>query len=500
MLPAAFYELSQMWQCAIIGITAGLFTLFWTRPVPRLPPGPRGLPLLGSLLDLKDDTLETLYDWARYFGPYMTVYKGRVATIYLNTREAVDEAFVKQQSAFTARPQSHSVTTMTCGQKGIQFSDYTPILKHQRKVTSMALRSYTFLSGFHLEDKIHQSVSKVIELMKTEKTAVDPLPYLALIDVNIMSGVCFDKTHDVGSNDFRKFMALLDDYNKLTESFFWEDIIPPLKWLPTPRFNKMVTTVKRLKKYIEKRVEIHKETFNPENIRDVLDAILLSQLEDEEEEVEHSQRLTDDHVVHTILDMFNAGNGPVRLTLSWTLLYLAVHQDIQERVHQELDEVLESRCMANLVDRPYLSYLQAVIYESMRLSTVVPFGLPHRAMKDAKIGHYDVPKNSNVLINHWAIHRDPDQWEDPATFKPERFLTEEGKVKTTITHFLPFSVGRRACLGEYLAKPELHLIMAGLLKNFHISPEDGVKPSLEPNFKADKNMPKDYKLIFKVRS
>ncbi|XP_046575292.1 cytochrome P450 1A5-like [Haliotis rubra] len=500
MLLAAFSELSQMYQCAIIGITAGLFTLWWTRPFPRLPPGPRGLPLLGSLLDLKDDTVETLYDWGRYFGPYMTVYKGRVATMYLNTREAVDETFVKQQSAFTARPQPHSVAAMTCGQKGIQFSDYTPTLKHQRKVMSMALRSYTFLSGFHLEDKIHQSVSKVIELLKTEKTAVDPLPYLALIDANIMCGVCFDKTHDVGSNDFRKFMALLDDYSKLTESFFWEDIVPPLKWLPTPRFNNMLTTVKRLKKYIEKRVEIHKETFNPENIRDVLDAILLSQLEDEEEEVEVSQRLTDDHVVHTILDMFNAGNDPVRLTLSWTLLYLAVHQDIQEKVHQELDEVLESRCMANVVDRPYLSYLQAVIYESMRLSTVVPFGLPHRAIKDAKIGPYDVPKNSNVLINHWAIHHDPDHWEDPATFKPERFLTEEGKVKTTITHFLPFSVGRRACLGEYLAKPELHLILAGLLKNFHISPEDGVEPSLEPNFKAEKNRPRDYKLIFKVRS
>lgn len=73
-------------------------------------------------------------------------------------------------------------------------------------------------------------------------------------------------------------------------------------------------------------------------------------------------------------------------------------------------------------------------------------------------------------------------------------------MKTNLPHFLPFAVGRRACLGEYVAKPELHLVLAGLLKNFHISPEDGVEPSLDPIFKAEKNMPRDYKLIFKIRS
>lgn len=117
-------------------------------------------------------------------------------------------------------------------------------------------------------------------------------------------------------------------------------------------------------------------------------------------------------------------------------------------------------------------------------------------------GGYDVPKGTTVLINHWALHHDPKRWEDPDKFDPTRYLDENGKQNPTKPpSWLPFSAGRRVCLGEMLAKPEILLMCANLLKRFDIRLPEGVKPNLEHNLLGfGIELPTDYKIVVTERT
>ena len=90
-------------------------------------------------------------------------------------------------------------------------------------------------------------------------------------------------------------------------------------------------------------------------------------------------------------------------------------------------------------------------------------------------GGYDIPKNTAVIINHWALHNDPRKWENHDQFIPERYLDRDGKLGPKPDNWLPFSAGRRVCLGEMVAKPELHLIFASLMQRFRWRLPDGEK-------------------------
>uniref|UniRef100_A0A8W8IQX5 Steroid 17-alpha-hydroxylase/17,20 lyase n=1 Tax=Magallana gigas TaxID=29159 RepID=A0A8W8IQX5_MAGGI len=147
---------------------------------------------------------------------------------------------------------------------------------------------------------------------------------------------------------------------------------------------------------------------------------------------------------------------------------------------QTISDIFFGPHQPSMKDRSKLDYTEACLFESMRLSNVLGLGVPHMTICDSQIGGYDVPKGTTVLIYFWALHHDPKQWKDPEQFDPHRFLDENGKMKFIKPEsWLPFSAGRRVCLGETFAKPEILLMCANLLQRFEISLPEGVKPNLE---------------------
>lgn len=140
----------------------------------------------------------------------------------------------------------------------------------------------------------------------------------------------------------------------------------------------------------------------------------------------------------------------------------------QSRVQREIDRVTGSR-MPGTSDRHQLVYTEATLYEMMRMGVVAPLGIPHKTLCDTSAGGYSIPQGTMVMINHWAALHDPDQWDAPNEFRPSRFIDEAGRLKAKLESWLPFSAGRRSCLGEAVAKPELLLIFACLMKRFRIS-------------------------------
>ena len=159
-------------------------------------------------------------------------------------------------------------------------------------------------------------------------------------------------------------------------------------------------------------------------------------------------------------------------TLRWALLFMAHYPEVQQRVRNEIHEKIGDERQPRLSDRSQLRYTDAVLSEVQRVASIVPTGVPHRALVSCKVRNYDIPANAIVITNLYAAHRDPSIWKAPNRFDPEaNFIhhDEKGEIELVNTEFLvPFGVGKRLCLGESLAKQELWIFFVGLLQKFNV--------------------------------
>ncbi|KAI1278131.1 Cytochrome P450 2J2 [Halotydeus destructor] len=135
----------------------------------------------------------------------------------------------------------------------------------------------------------------------------------------------------------------------------------------------------------------------------------------------------------------------------------------------------------------------------MRHGTSIPINLPHIASRDTDICGYTIPKGYHIYVNFFAIHNDPNYWDEPETFKVERFLTPEGNKLVKHEAFMPFSTGRRSCPGEPLAQVELFVYLVMTLQRYKIQPPDGVELSLQGDIAGFAWVPKNLHLVFSKR-
>ncbi|XP_060068562.1 steroid 17-alpha-hydroxylase/17,20 lyase-like [Ylistrum balloti] len=469
---------------ALVGLGAGL-TVYWLikRNKYKLPPGPTPLPLLGNYSLLASSNLMADCEkLTEKFGPVFTMYMGTMPMVVVNTIETATDVLVKSKADFADRFQSASVEMFSDGGKDIAFSNYTDTWKLHRKIAGSALRTY--LKGNQLEEAIHGSMSKIIKLFDdTKGEPVVPHTFIDLGVFNILCAFCFQKVYNV---DDPKFKHLVDVDNQLLAIFgsgFIEDLIPVLaKIWPSKRFTKATQLSAELFQFIEEELLEHRQSFDDGFQRDFTDTLIQARVQAEnEEDTNLLSQLTDVHLKQTLIDIFFAGIDTTRFTLQWFFLYIAANPKVQKQAQMEIDEAVGRDRLPGLDDRPAMPYTEAVLHETMRIATVAPFGLAHAARIDTKLCGYDIPKGTTVMINHWALHNDPRHWKDPKTFDPKRFLDSDGNLGPKPVSWLPFSAGRRVCLGESIAKPELHLICAILLHQFDIM----LPPGVIPDYKTD---------------
>merc|ERR1712004_144705 len=173
-------------------------------------------------------------------------------------------------------------------------------------------------------------------------------------------------------------------------------------------------------------------------------------------------------------DLFAAGSETSSTTLRWALIYLTLNPKVQARCQAEVDK-LGSRC-PTIADMADLPYCQATINEVLRISRTAPGSLMHVTMEDVHVNGYTLPKGTGLAANFMATHMDPQIWDNPEQFSPHRFLNEDETGLKDTPHFFPFSVGKRVCLGESLAKVELFLFFTILVKRCHFAISDTQPP------------------------
>ncbi|XP_046554014.1 cytochrome P450 1A5-like [Haliotis rubra] len=441
----------------VLAVTVMVY--FMTRKRYKLPPGPRGLLLLGNILAIQNKSLfRMLIQLEKKYGPVITLNLGPIRTVFLNNLEVVQEAYVGKSVDFAGRPQTFSGLAFTEGGKDIAFTDYGPTWQLHRKLALRALKHY--MKGERFQDTITEVMEAVTVEMGTETGLFDIYSYINPRHLQ----------HHQFSSDNEEFLNVckaLDIFSQETGNGFAEDVFPPLRLYPTAKFRKFMKLNDEMLDFMYKRINAHRETFIADAQRDFTDAMLIAQKEaEEEEDQELLEQITNTHLGQTVSDVFGAGLDTSRQTLYWTVQYLAAYPEVQAKLHAEVDRVLGERRVPMLSERHKLPYTEAVLYESMRKGTVAPLSLPHSTTCDTTVAGYEIPKGTMVFANIFAIHHDPRHWKEPEVFNPERFLDDSGRFAPKSESWMPFSVGKRACMAEALAKPELHVVLASLHEVF----------------------------------
>ncbi|GKB46031.1 cytochrome P450 [Tanacetum coccineum] len=198
-------------------------------------------------------------------------------------------------------------------------------------------------------------------------------------------------------------------------------------------------------------------------------------------------------------ELFIAGTDTVVSTIEWAMAELLKNKEILDKVHKELKRELNSNSIMKS-DLSKLTYFNACVKETLRLHPVVPLLIPRRALEACEVMNYTIPQNSQVWVNIWAISRDPKVWEDPDTFKPERFVGSHLDFSGRDFEFIPFGGGRRMCPGLPSAIKSLQTILASLILEYDWVLPNGEDPkNLDMNEKFGVTLQKEkpLELIFK---
>ncbi|OXB51685.1 hypothetical protein ASZ78_001199 [Callipepla squamata] len=192
-------------------------------------------------------------------------------------------------------------------------------------------------------------------------------------------------------------------------------------------------------------------------------------------------------------DLLAAGSQTTSTTLRWALLFMILHPEIQSKVHKEIDKVIGRNRAPTMADQANMPYTNAVIHEIQRCADIIPTAVPHRTYRDTELQGFFIPKGTTIITNLTSVLKDETVWKKPNEFYPEHFLNEDGQFVRPEA-FLPFSAGRRACLGEQLARMELFIFFTTLMQKFtFVIPEDQPRPRQDSRF-ALTNSPYPYQL------
>lgn len=435
------------------------------------PPGPRPLPLLGNLLqlDLKSP-FKTLCEMSKKYGSVFTIYLGTKKVVVLAGYKSVKEALVGYAEEFGDRDIPPIFYDLSQGH-GIIFANGES-WKEMRRFALATLRDFGM--GKRLaEDKIIEECHHLIQ--EFEKHKGKPFETTCPVNhatSNIISSIVYGSRFEYDDPIFKNMVARANE-NICVAGSASIQLYNMFPWLGCwiNNRNKFLRNADSNVKDVQDLVAGLKETLNPQICRGFVDCFLIQKKK--EENLHKDTYYNDKNLAYSVNNLFAAGTDTTAATLRWALLLMAKYPQIQNRVHEELSTVVGNRKIC-AEDRRNLPYTDAVIHETQRLANIVPMSLPHKTSQDVTFQGYFIKKDTVVIPLLTSVLYDKSEWESPHIFNPSHFLDKDGKF-TRRDAFLPFSAGRRACLGEGLAKMELFLFFTSLLQRFLFTPPPGVK-------------------------
>lgn len=430
------------------------------------PPGPWGFPFVGYLPLLTKDHISTFTGLRKRYGDVFQLRLGCWPTVVISGKKLIRQALRDRADDFSGRPPFPSAYMFSNGES-LSFGQFTEKWKLIHKVALRALSEMTNARVNPIEVMVHEEVDILVKAF-TSSANLDPNRTLRLSVSSIIYQICYGRQENIReAADFIQYLQCLSQFDTFLTPGNPYDLMPVLsKFIPgkIQRFANFIDTLVSFRKC---RVADCRKTFSPNHKCHVSDYLIAETLTE--------SYLTEENIFQIIDAFFGAAITTVHMTLRWAVLLMSTYPEVQKRVQTEIDDVVGNRRPV-LNDRRNLAYTEAVLHEVNRFVSLEPTALPHFTTKDTELGGYSIKKDTVVFINLYSMSRDREVWGDPDVFRPDRFLDTSGEInRQLLGEFLPFSAGRRKCMGEVLAKNKLFLFLTGLLQQVTIEKPDNIQ-------------------------
>ncbi|XP_042236141.1 cytochrome P450 2L1-like isoform X2 [Homarus americanus] len=473
-----------------------LLLYYSNRDSKGLPPGPRRYPIIGTI---PVTTAKQVEELRQKYGDIIRLRSGNWESILLCNYKLIKEAFSKIE--FSDRPMLKVFHFLSEGEEAGVIFRSGPSWLTLRRFFLRHLRDMG-MGKTRMDDVILTEAQELVDDIRnyTEKPTHFPPPSLKIAILNVIWQLVASRRYNIHDEEISEFAGFISSFQDDLAIMVLFDIFPWLNYLPSAIRRRLVNEdkldcgVKKANKLMKEIIEDHKSSLEPSSPRDVIDEYLL---EMEAQQDNPDSVFTELDLRKGIFDLFAAGFDTASNMILWVCLHMADKPHVQQRIQQEMDEVVPLDTLPSHQHR--LPYLDATLHEVHRVASLASTGVPHCAAQDMYLGGYLIPRGTMVSGSIASCHSDPQYWDHPEEFRPERFLDESGKLNVPKDGFLPFGVGKRRCLGEALAKMELFSFSAALLQNFTFSPLENSKVDLDYRPLPNQQFPKPQDLVITVR-
>lgn len=405
------------------------------------------------------------------------------------------ECLTINDKVFASRPSTSAGKFIGYNNAIFGLAPYGNYWREMRKISTLEI-----FSSYRLEKLKHVRDTQIFSLVKDLYSSIlsscsknlkngsisSEVPLSNLLEhmtfniiVRMIAGKRFGgDTINQEDNEAWRLRKAIKDATYLCGVFVPGDAIPSLSWFD---FQGYVGFMKRtskemdliLEKWLEEHVRKRREDKNGKCESDFMD-VMISTFQEQDEFCGYKRETV---IKATSMLLILTGSGSTAITLTWALSLLLNHPNALKAAQEELDTHIGKERWVQESDIRTLNYLQAIIKETLRLYPPAPLTGIREAMDDCCVAGYHVQKGTRLLINLWKLQRDPEIWQNPNEFQPERFLTTHQDIDFMSQNFelIPFSFGRRSCPGMTFGLQVLYLTFARLLQGFDMGTKDGVE-------------------------
>ncbi|KAL1354748.1 cytochrome P450 71D8 [Arachis hypogaea] len=468
-------------QNYLLGIAILVFTVlhFLAKYVkPRsinLPPGPWKLPIIGNIHQVAlagPLPHRSFRELAKKYGPIMHLKLGENSTVVVSSAKLAQEVLKNHDACFQKRPCIAAVPTLTYGPTNIAFSPVGQYWRDMRKICTLELLSVKKVQSLASvrEAETENLVQKIRESAGSRINLTD-------IIFSLTSASVYRAAFGNYNKDLDEFVLLIKQVVEIFGGFHWADLFPsikPLYYLSGLK-SKAEKLYKKFDRIFEDIVMEHQKKQREGRINveeeDLVDVLLRVQ-----QSSNLQTKLTISNIKAVVGDMFVAGTDTTASTIEWAMAEMIKNPRVMAKAQAELREALRGKKTIHETDIEDLCYLKLVVKETLRLHSPSPLLIPRECTEATNIHGYAIPIKTRVMVNVWAIARDPQYWHDSESFIPERFEDGSLDFKGNNFEYLPFGAGRRICPGMTFGVASVTLSLALLLYHFNWELPSGMKP------------------------
>ncbi|KAL3825588.1 hypothetical protein ACJIZ3_021617 [Penstemon smallii] len=447
------------------------------------PPGPRGLPIIGNLHQLKEPLHEYFWGLSKKYGPLFYLKLGSRPVLVANSSRLAQEILKIQDINFCSRPATLSFRKVSYEFLDIAFSPYSEYWRDMRRVCVLHLLSAKRVRSFHhiREEEVSRMVQKITQKASSFET-INLSEMITFLTSTIICRVAFGKRYEQGSGESKRFNHLIHEFQAALSGFYFTDYFPLISWLDkiTGKIDNIDRICKEWDSFYQQHIDEHLHKNRPKSMDgDVIDILL--QLR--EDGLGTPDRLDIDYIKAVLMNVYFASTDTIATTTTWIMTALIKNPAVMKKAQEEIRALLPLRKKEIVEEKDIvavgLPYLNAVIKEAMRKYTTLPLLVPRETREKCTIDGFEIPVKTLVYVNAWAVANDPVLWENPEDFMPERFLKDDRRISMDLKgqdfELMPFGAGRRGCPGITMALATMQLMLANFLYLFDWDAPDGMK-------------------------